>query len=67
MEHILWRIWFRYIKDGKVISDGQSYNGYERKCDATRIAKKKFHDIGNGITCEWVVAREYPWEKQEEV
>lgn len=57
----MYKIWFRYIKDGKVISDGQSYKSYGRKSDATRVAKQEFHDLGNGITCEWVVAREYPW------
>jgi len=61
----MYKIWFRYIKGGKVVSEGQSYNSYERKCDATRVAKKQFTDLSEETTCEWVVAREYPWEDKE--
>lgn len=40
-----WRIWYRhYNEDGKTIGSGVYIKSYQRKADATRVARKKFGD-----------------------
>lgn len=57
-----YRIWYSYYhtSDGSLAGSGVYHKEYMRKCDASRVAKKRY--VGNdNITVRWVVARENPW------
>lgn len=57
-----YRIWYSYYhtSDGSLAGSGVYHKEYIRKCDASRIAKKRY--ISNDkITVRWMVAQENPW------
>jgi len=57
-----YRIWYSYYhsSDGSFAGSGVYHKEYIRKCDASRIAKKRY--ISNDkITVRWMVAQENPW------
>lgn len=55
-----WKIWYRYYEDGKLVDAGEYIKCYQRKNDATRVARKVY---GDSEKYEFIVSMAYPWKE----